>query len=168
MAAAGEECNRRVAYEVADVVRAYGAQFVRTQPTSAQQRRVLRAIASCRTAVLGGPVEGCDNCGHTRIAYNSCRNRNCPKCLGTQSARWMAAEQAMLLPVPYFHVVFTLPHALNALVRVNRRRLCELLFRAASATLRTFARDPHHLGAEPAITMVLHTWGQTLILNPHA
>ena len=167
VAAAGEEGTRRVAYEVADVVRAYGAPFVRTQPTSAPQRRVLRAIANCRTATLGGHVEACDGCGHKRIAYNSCRNRNCPKCLATQSARWLAAEQALLLPVPYFHVVFTLPHRLNALVRVNRRRLCALLFRAASATLRTFALDPRHLGAEPAVTMVLHTWGQTLIEHFH-
>jgi hypothetical protein len=165
--AAGEESNGRAAYEVADVVRAYAAEFVRTHPTSAQQRRVLRAIASCRTAALGGHVEACDGCGHTRTAYNSCRNRNCPKCLGTQSARWMAAEQALLLPVPYFHVVFTLPHALTALVRVNRRRLYELLFRAAAATLRTFALDPRHLGAAPAITMVLHTWGQTLTEHFH-
>jgi hypothetical protein len=100
-AVAGEQSNGRVAYEVADVVRAYGAQFVDTHPTSAQQRRVLRAIASCRTAVLGGHVEGCDACGHKRIAYNSCRNRNCPKCQGKERAKWMAAEQAMLLPVPY-------------------------------------------------------------------
>jgi hypothetical protein len=97
-----------------------------------------------------------------RIAYNSCRNRHCPKCQGTERARWMAAEHALLLPVPYFHLVFTLPHALNALVRVNRRRLYGLLFRSAAATLHTFARDPRHLGAAPAITMVLHTWGQTL------
>src|SRR3989304_660316 len=102
---AAEEANERVAYEVADVGRAYGAEYLRTHPSSAPQRRVLRAIASCRTVVLGGHAELCDGCGHTRIAYNSCRNRNCPKCLGTQSARWMAAEQAMLLPVPYFHVV---------------------------------------------------------------
>lgn len=98
-------------------------------------------VAGCRTATLGGPVEGCDACDHRRIACNSCRNRHCPKCQGTETARWMAAEQAMLLPVPYFHVVLTLPHALNALVRVNRRRLCDLLFRAASATLRCFALD---------------------------
>jgi hypothetical protein len=166
-ALAAEEGNERVAYEVADIVRAYGAEFVRTHPTSALQRRVLRAIVSCRTAVLGGHVEGCDRCGYRRIAYNSCRNRNCPKCLGTQSARWMAAEEAMLLPVPYFHVVFTLPHQLHALVRGNRRRLYALLFRCAARTLRTFARDPHYLGAEPAITMVLHTWGQTLTEHFH-
>ena len=149
------------------MVRAYGRPYLRTYPTSTEQRRVLRAIAACRTAALGGHVEGCDACGYSRIAYNSCRNRHCPKCQGKERARWMAAEQAMLLPVPYFHVVFTLPHALNPLIRVNRRRLDGLLFRCAARTLRTFALDPRHLGAEPAITMVLHTWGQTLEEHVH-
>jgi hypothetical protein len=128
---------------------------------------VLRAIEHCRTAALGGHRQQCDSCGRQRIAYNSCRDRHCPKCQGKETARWMAAEQAMLLPVPYFHVVFTLPHVLNRLVRVNRRRLYALLFRAAAATLRTFALDPRHLGAEPAVTMVLHTWGQTLTEHYH-
>ena len=149
------------------MVRAYGRQYLGTHPTSTEQRRVLRAIAACRTAGLGGHVEGCDACGYSRLAYHSCGNRHCPKCQGTERARWMAAEQAMLLPVPYFHVVFTLPHALNPLIRVNRRRLYGLLFRIAARTLRTFARDPRHLGAEPAITMVLHTWGQTLEEHVH-
>ena len=157
----------RPRYEVADVVRAYGAAFLRTHPSSSAQRRVLRAIARCRTAALGGHVEGCDACGHTRIAYNSCRNRHCPKCQGAARAKWMAAEQALLLPVDYFHVVFTLPHALNALIRVNPRALYALLFRAAAATLLAFARDPKHLGGEPGITMVLHTWGQTLTEHVH-
>ena len=162
--AAGGERPR---YEVAEVVRTYGAEFVRTHPTSTAQRRVLQAIARCRTATLGGHVEGCTACGHQRIAYNSCRNRHCPKCQGAARARWMAAEEAMLLPVDYFHVVFTLPHALVALIRVNPRALYALLFRAAAATLLTFARDPRHLGGEPTITMVLHTWGQTLTEHVH-
>ena len=149
------------------MVRAYAGRFLRTHPTSRQQRRVLRAIARCRTAQLGGHVEACDACGQQRIAYNSCRNRHCPKCQGTARAKWLAAEHRMLLPVPYFHVVFTLPHALNPLLRVNPQRLYGLLFRTAAATLRTFARDPRHLGAEPAITMVLHTWGQTLTEHVH-
>jgi hypothetical protein len=157
----------RVRYEVADVVRAYGEEYLRTHPTSAEQRQVLRAIATCRTAARGGHVEQCENCSYQRIAYNSCRNRHCPKCQGKERAQWMAAEHAMLLPVPYFHVVFTLPHALNPLIRVNRRRLYGLLFRVVARTLRTFARDPRHLGAEPAITMVLHTWGQTLEEHYH-
>ena len=167
-AAAGEEVGAaRPPFEVADVVRAYGRQYLRTHPTSAEQRRVLRAIAACRTATLGGHVEQCESCSYRRIAYHSCRNRHCPKCQGKERARWMAAEQAMLLPVPYFHVVFTLPHALNPLIRVNRRRLYGLLFRIAARTLRTFALDPRHLGAEPAITMVLHTWSQTLEEHVH-
>ncbi len=157
----------RPRFEVADVVRVYGTQYVHTHPTSHEQRRVLRAIAACRTPALGGHVEHCDACGSRRIAYHSCRNRHCPKCQGNQTARWMAAEQAMLLPVPYFHVVFTLPHTLNPLIRVNRARLYGLLFHIAARTLRTFARDPRHLGAEPAITMVLHTWGQTLEEHSH-
>ena len=161
---AGEQRPR---YEVADVVRAYGAEFLRTHQTTSPQRRVLRAIARCRTAALGGHVEGCDACGHKRIAYNSSRNRHCGKCQGAARAKWMAAEQAMLLPVDYFHVVFTLPHILNALMRVNPRELYALLFRAAAATLLTFARDSRHLGGEPGITMVLHTWGQHLTEHAH-
>jgi hypothetical protein len=157
----------RPRYEIADVVRAYGAEFLRTHPTSAAQRQVLRAIARCRTATLGGHVEGCDACGYKRIAYNSCRNRHCPKCQAAARAKWMAGEQALLLPVDYFHVVFTLPHALHPLLRVNRRELYALLFRAAAATLITFARDSKRLGAEPAITMVLHTWGQNLTEHVH-
>ena len=158
---------QRPRYEVADAVRAYAAEFLRTHPTSPAQRQVLRTIARCRTARLGGHVEGCEACGHKRIAYNSCRNRHCPKCQGAARAKWMAAEQAMLLPVDYFHVVFTLPRTLNALMRVNPRELYALLFRAAAATLLTFARDPKHLGDEPAITMVLHTWGQNLTEHVH-
>ncbi|HVO27297.1 MAG TPA: IS91 family transposase [Candidatus Margulisiibacteriota bacterium] len=167
VATAGEDTNGRTAFEVADVVRAYGASFLRTHPASGEQRRVLRAIARCRTTALGGHVEGCDGCGYQRVAYNSCRNRHCPKCQGAARAKWMAAEQATLLPVEYFHVVFTLPHALNALIRINPRQLYRLLFHAAAATLLAFARDPKHLGGDPAITIVLHTWGQNLTEHAH-
>lgn len=166
-AVGGEVGAARPQFEVADVVRAHGRQYLHTHPTSAEQRRVLRAIAACRTATLGGHVEQCERCSYRRIAYHSCRNRHCPKCQGTERAHWMAAEQAMLRPVPYFHVVFTLPHMLNPLIRVNRRVVYGLLFRIAARTLRTFAHDPRHLGAEPAITMVLHTWGQTLEEHVH-
>ncbi len=162
---AGGEARPR--FEVADIVRAYGPEYLRTYPTTVAQRQVLRAIAACRTAALGGHVEQCEGCAYRRIAYNSCRNRHCPKCQGKERAQWMAAEQALLLPVPYFHVVFTLPHALSPLIRANRRRLYGLLFRLAARTLRTFARDPRHLGAELAVTMVLHTWGQTLEEHYH-
>lgn len=167
VAAAAREASGRTLFEVADVVRLYSASFLSTHVVSGEQRRVLDAIGRCRTAALGGHVEGCDGCGHKRIAYNSCRNRHCPKCQGAARVRWMAAEQSTLLPVGYFHVVFTLPHALNALIRVNRRKLYGLLFHTAAATLLAFARDPKHLGAEPAITMVLHTWGQNLCEHAH-
>lgn len=152
---------------MADVVRAYGQAFGTTHRLSRQHRRVLRAIAQCRTAALGGHVEQCADCGHQRIAYNSCRNRHCPKCQGGQRAQWFAAQQALLLPVPYVHVVFTVPHTLNALLRLNRRALYSLLFRTAAATLQQFAADPRHLGAELGITAVLHTWGQTLTEHVH-
>lgn len=167
VATVGTRNERRPGFEVADVVRTFGDVYVRTTPTTSEQRRVMRAIGACRTAALGGHVEQCDACGHRRCAYNSCRNRHCPKCQGKETALWMAREEEMLLPVPYFHIVFTLPHALNALVRANRRDLYGLLFRTAAATLRTFAHDPRHLGAEPAVTMVLHTWGQTLTEHAH-
>ena len=154
-------------FEVADIVRAYGGAFRATHPVSHEQAKVLRAIAQCRTAALGGHVEVCEACGREQICYDSCRNRHCPKCQGAARAKWLAAEQALLLPVPYFHLVFTLPHTLNPLLRVNQRALYHLLFQAATQTLQEFARDPQHLGAELGITAVLHTWGQTLTEHVH-
>jgi hypothetical protein len=154
-------------FEVADIVRAYGAAFRTTHAVSHEQARVLRAIAQCRTAALGGHVEHCVSCGAERVCYDSCRNRHCPKCQGSARAKWLAAEQALLLPIPYFHVVFTLPHHLNPLIRVNQRLLYDLLFQTAAQTLQEFARDPKHLGAEIGITAVLHTWGQTLTEHIH-
>ena len=148
-------------------MRAYGAAFRATHPVSHEQARVLRAIAHCRTAALGGHVEQCVSCGTERVCYDSCRNRHCPKCQGSARAKWLAAEQALLLPIPYFHVVFTLPHQLNPLIRVNQRPLYDLLFQTAAQTLQEFARDPTHLGAEIGITAVLHTWGQTLTEHVH-
>jgi Putative transposase/Transposase zinc-binding domain len=154
-------------FEVADIVRAYGATFRATHTVSHEQVRVLRAIAQCRTAALGGHVEQCMSCGTERVCYDSCRNRHCPKCQGSARAKWLAAEQALLLPIPYFHVVFTLPHRLNPLIRVNQRLLYDLLFQTAAQTLQEFARDPTHLGAKIGITAVLHTWGQTLTEHIH-
>jgi putative transposase/transposase-like zinc-binding protein len=154
-------------FEVADIVRAYGAAFRATHAVSHEQARVLRALAQCRTAALGGHVEQCVSCGTERVCYDSCRNRHCPKCQGSARAKWLAAEQALLLPIPYFHVVFTLPHQLNPLIRVNQRALYDLLFQTAAQTLQEFARDPTHLGAEIGITAVLHTWGQTLTEHIH-
>lgn len=154
-------------FEVADIVRAYGGTFRATPQVSHAQARVLRAIAQCRTAALGGHVEQCVSCGAERVCYDSCRNRHCPKGQGSARAKWLAAEQALLLPIPYFHVVFTLPPQLNPLIRVNQRHLYDLLFQTAAQTLQEFARDSKHLGGEIGITAVLHTWGQTLTEHVH-
>ena len=127
---------------------------------------MLDAIVRCRTAALGGHRDKCVRCGHQAISYNSCRNRHCPKCQGNARAKWLAARSAELLPVPYFHVVFTLPHELSALVLQNKRLLYDLLFRTSAATLLELARDPKHLGADIGFLGVLHTWGQNLQLIP--
>src|SRR5581483_10287567 len=125
------------------------------------------AIEICRTAALGGHVERCDDCGHTRIAYNSCRNRHCPKCQWSAAERWLAARQAELLPVAYYHVVFTLPAAIGAIAYQNKAKVYGLLFAAAAEALSTIAADPKHLGAQIGVTAVLHTWGQNLDHHPH-
>ncbi len=127
----------------------------------------MRAIETCRTAALGGHRDVCDHCGAERLSYNSCRNRHCPKCQSLATARWLDARRAELLPVEYFHVVFTLPHALYDLLDRNARLLYALLFRTTAATLRAFAHDPRHLGGELGVTAVLHTWGQTLTQHIH-
>jgi hypothetical protein len=132
--------------ELADIVRAHGDRYRQTHRLAKVQHVALRAIAACRTALLGGHRETCDRCGAVRITYNSCRNRHCPKCQTLTKERWLAARRADLLPIPYFHVVFTLPHALNALAQGNPRVIYTLLFRAAADTLLTFGRDARHLG----------------------
>jgi hypothetical protein len=153
--------------EVADIFRQQGSDFRLTHPLSPEQRRVMRAIEQCRTAALGGHVDQCDTCGHQRISYNSCRNRHCPKCQSLAKARWLEARMADLLPVEYFHVVFTLPEQLASLALQNQRVVYNLLFASAAETLRTIAADPKHLGAEIGFLAVLHTWGQTLRHHPH-
>ena len=159
--------RRRPAVELADIFRAHGSAYRRTHALSRAQRRAMRAIETCRTAALGGHRETCDTCGAERLAYNSCRNRHCPKCQTLAKERWLTARRAELLPVEYFHVVFTLPHALNALAQGNPRVLYTLLFRTVAATLTTFARDPRHLGGELGGTAILHTWGQNLSQHLH-
>jgi transposase-like zinc-binding protein len=134
---------------------------------SRAQGRAMRDIELCRTAALGGHRERCDRCGAERISYNSCRNRHCPKCQTLAKERWLDARRAELLPVEYFHVVFTLPHALYDLLDGNARLIYSLLFHTTAATLHTFARDPAHLGGELGVTAVLHTWGQTLTQHIH-
>jgi hypothetical protein len=154
---------------VADVFRRHGEAW-RLQNAghmSAGQLRVMSAIEACRTAALGGHVERCQDCAHSSIAYNSCRNRHCPKCQWRAAAEWLAAREAELLPVPYFHVVFTLPAAIGAVAYQNKAKVYSLLFKAAAETLLTIAADPKHLGAEIGITAVLHSWGQNLDHHPH-
>lgn len=153
--------------ELADIVRAHGDAYRRTHRLTTTQHRALRAIATCRTAALGGHRETCDHCGAVRITYNSCRNRHCPKCQTLTKERWLAARRADLLPIPYFHVVFTLPHDLNPLAQGNPRVIYALLFRAVADTLLAFGRDPRHLGGTIGITAILHTWGQTLTQHLH-
>src|SRR5687767_4508699 len=154
----------RPALEVAEVIREHGDAFLvkHGDTLTAVQRRALRDLADCRTAALGGHVQRCLECGHERIAYNSCRNRHCPKCQALARARWLERETQWLLPVAYHHVVFTLPAAVADLALANPARLYHALFRAASATLRDVAANPKRLGAQLGILMVLHTWGQDL------
>jgi hypothetical protein len=128
---------------------------------------VLDAIVRCRTAALGGHLDKCTRCGHLTASYNSCRNRHCPKCQGNARAKWLAARSAELLPVPYFHVVFTLPHEFSALILQNKRLLYDLLYRTSSATMLELAREPKHLGADIGFLGVLHSWGQNLEHHPH-
>jgi hypothetical protein len=149
------------------VVRAAGERFRQTHRLSREQRRALSAIACCRTAALGGHIETCEACGVARAVYHSCRNRHCPKCQVLAKERWLAARCAELLPIPYFHGVFTLPHALNPVAQRHPRVLYGLLFTVAAATLQAFAHDAQYLGGELGITAVLHTWGQTLTPHVH-
>jgi hypothetical protein len=153
--------------DLADLVRTHGAAYRTTHRLTRGQHRALRAIAACRTAALGGHTETCDVCGALRIAYNSCRNRHCPKCQTLAKERWLQAREADLLPVEYFHVVFTLPHTLNPLAQGNPRVCYDLLFRAARETLAVFGDDPRHLGGEVGGLAILHTWGQTLEQHLH-
>ncbi len=155
--------------EVADVLRAYGPAYLEAfgKTLSHQQCRVLNDLVRCRTAELGGHVEECDGCGHRRIAYNSCRNRHCPKCQAAARARWLEERAAELLPTEYFHVIFTLPGDLGPIALQNQRLVYGTLFRAAAETLLQIAADPQHLGADIGFLAVLHTWGQNLHLHPH-
>jgi hypothetical protein len=157
------------AFEVADVLRAYGPAYVEAfgHLLSSQQRCVLRDLVRCRTVELGGHVEACERCGHRRIAYNSCRNRHCPECQAGASAQWLDEPAAELLPVEYFHVVVTLPDELGPLARQNLRVVYGTLLRASAETILQVAADPAHVGAEVGFLSVLHTWGQNPHLRPH-
>jgi Putative transposase/Transposase zinc-binding domain len=161
----------RPALEVADIFRDFGPAWRQANAghVSLDQLKVMSAIERCRTAALGGHVARCENetCGYTRIAYNSCRNRHCNKCQAAAATQWLAERQAELLPVPYFHVVFTLPAAIADLAYQNKAVIYDLLFKASSETVLAIAVDPKHLGARIGITAVLHTWGSTMIHHPH-
>jgi hypothetical protein len=159
----------RPSLEVADIFRDHGPAWRRANAghVSLGQLKVMSAIESCRTAALGGHVARCEACAHTHIAYNSCRNRHCPKCQGAAAKAWLAAREAGLLPVPYYHVVFTLPAAIADIAYQNKAVIYDLLFKAATETLITIAADPKHLGARIGLTTVLHTWGSALTHHPH-
>jgi len=155
--------------EVADVFRQHEQEFFRQwgYMLNAQQRRAFRDICACRTAALGAHVEQCDQCTHQAIAYNSCRNRNCPKCQSTSRDKWLAARTAELLPVPYCHVVFTLPQQISTLALQNQSLIYNILFRAVSETLLAIAADSRRLGAQIGFLAVLHTWNQQMLFHPH-
>ena len=155
--------------EVADVFRAAGPAWraAHAGHINLAQQKVMSAIETCRTAALGGHIEGCEDCGHRRIAYNSCRNRHCPKCQAAAAREWLAAREADLLPVGYFHVVFTVPVEIADIAFHNKAVIYDLLFRAASDTMLTIAADRNHLGARIGITAVLHTWGSAMTHHPH-
>jgi hypothetical protein len=159
----------RPAVEVADVIREHGEAFLATHGgrLTDVQRQVLRDLAVCRTAALGGHIQRCDDCGHERPAYNSCRNRHCPKCQAASRAQWLDREATFLLPTEYHHVVFTLPPQVAEVALAQPALVYELLFQAASATLREVAANPKQLGAQIGVLMVLHTWGQNLHHHPH-
>jgi hypothetical protein len=159
----------RAALEVADIFRDHGPAWRRANAghVSLDASKVMSAIERCRTAALGGHVARCEDCAHTVIAYNSCRNRHCPKCQGAAAKEWLAEREAELLPVPYYHVVFTLPAPIADIAYQNKAVIYDLLFKAAAETVRTIAADPKHLGAHVGITAVLHSWGSALTHHPH-
>jgi hypothetical protein len=153
--------------EVADIFRQHGPGYRQTHTLPLQHLRVMRAVEVCRTAELGGHKEQCEECGHIEISYNSCRNRHCPKCQTLRKEKWIKDRGQDLLPVEYFHVVFTVPSELNPLFIMNPRVMCNLLFRSASETLLELADNPKHLGARIGFMVILHTWGQNLMDHPH-
>src|SRR5260370_40535555 len=159
----------RPARVVADTFRGHGAAWRNANrgPVSRDQLKVMSATETCRTAAPGGHVARCEDCAHTVTAYTSCRNRHCPKCQGAAAREWMAAREAELLPVPYFHVVFTLPSTIGDIAYHNKAVIYDLLFTASAETMLTIAADPQHLGALIGITSVLHSWGSAMTHHPH-
>lgn len=159
--------NTPAQVEVADIFRQFGPAYRESHPLPMRMLKTMSAIERCRTAQLGGHVDQCDSCGYLRISYNSCRNRHCPKCQSLPREKWLAARKRDLLPVEYFHIVFTIPDLLNPLALRNQRVVYDLLFKAASEALLALSKDPKHLGAEIGFLSILHTWGQNLMDHPH-
>lgn len=157
----------RPVFELATILKDYKTAFQEKYPPLKYHQRVLSAIEHCRTAYFGGHIDKCNSCNHLRISYNSCRNRHCPKCQNTNRERWIEERQRDLLPVSYFHVVFTLPQELNSYCQKYPEDIYNILFSASKETVETFANDPKHLGARTGMVSVLHTWGQNLSLHPH-
>jgi len=153
--------------EVADIFRMHGEQYRNAKSISHEQSAVMRHIEQCRTETLGGHIDKCDTCGHTQTSYNSCRDRHCPKCQRLKKAEWLEAQMGRLLPVHYFHAVFTIPAQLNPLVICNRAKLYSILFKASAQTLQELAGDSKYIGGQAGFTSVLHTWGQKMLLHPH-
>ena len=153
--------------EVADIVRMHGDAYCKNNTLAPEQHKVLNAIRNCRTAVLGGHIDHCNNCGHINISYDSCRNRHCPKCQSLKTLKWLEERQKELLLVPYFHVVFTLPHELNILIMYNKKALYSLLMRSVWETIKTFGEDPKKLNGLMGMIAILHTWGQNLFDHIH-
>jgi len=153
--------------EVQDILSKYGSDYRKTHRLPLNQLKAMSAIENCRTALLGGHVDECEECGHIKVSYNSCRNRHCPKCQNMAKEQWLENRKDDLLPVKYFHVVFTIPEEINALALRNQREVYSMLFKAASETLLELGRDPKYLGAQLGVTTLLHTWGQNLMFHPH-
>ena len=157
----------RPAFEVADIFRLHGPGYRQKHDLPFHQLRLMHDIESCRTSVLGGHVERCDHCAEERISYNSCCNRHCPKCQSAARTKWVESRKAELLPIDYYHVVFTIPEQLNDIVLRNKHRLYKILFATSAETLQTIAADPRHLGAQIGFFSILHSWGQNLLFHPH-
>lgn len=154
-------------FEVQDIFRDYGQEYRRTHKLPLHQCKAMSSIEYCRTAALGGHVDECESCGHTRISYNSCRNRHCPKCQSLTKEKWLEERKKDLLPVGYFHVVFTIPSEINFIALTNSKEIYSIFFKAVSETLLELSRDIKYLGAQIGITSILHTWGQNLMYHPH-
>ena len=153
--------------EIADIFNQYGQEYISNHNLSIQQLKVIQDITTCRTSQLGGHVETCDHCNHLRISYNSCRNRHCPKCQGLAKEQWIEKRKNDLLPIQYYHIVFTIPDNLNDLALRNKKEIYDLLFKASSDTLKELAEDPKYLKANIGFISILHTWGQNLMDHPH-